>query len=78
MALTRVTDSLSQQGKSSAANEKRPLRVPQRSFARGRSLDKKPDLCYNTRVGWVCSSVGERFLHTEEVTGSSPVTPTIL
>ena len=26
---------------------------------------------------WVFSSEGERFLHTEEVTGSIPVTPTI-
>ncbi len=26
---------------------------------------------------WVFSSVGERFLHTEEVEGSKPPTPTI-
>lgn len=29
-------------------------------------------------LGWAISSVGERFLHTEEATGSIPVSPTIL
>ena len=28
-------------------------------------------------IPWVFSSVGERFLHTEEVEGSKPPTPTI-
>jgi hypothetical protein len=34
-------------------------------------------LCY-TRVPWAISSVGERFPHTEEATGSIPVSPTIV
>ncbi len=30
------------------------------------------------RRAWAISSVAERFLHTEEATGSIPVSPTIL
>lgn len=53
----------------------------------GDATDKTPHFCrirlaivpycrYNTRSQRVTSSVEERFLHTEEVTGSNPVSPT--
>lgn len=58
---------------------KKPIKIPARKvpkFTAGKDLTfPHPYAKIGLKVR-VCSSAGERFLHTEEVVGSNPVTPT--